>query len=43
MTCENSVVTSNLFKKSSQFCSFLKPANLYFPVFCELNRHKFPV
>ena len=40
MTCENSVVTSNLYTKSSHFALFLKPANFYFPVFCELNRHK---
>ena len=37
MTYENSVVTSNLYKKSSHFAHH---ANLYFPVFCELNRHK---
>ena len=40
MTCENSVVTSNFYKKIFTFCSVLKPANHYFPVFCELNRHK---
>ena len=40
MTCENSVVASKLYKKSSHFALLLKPANLYFPLFCELNRQK---
>ena len=40
MTCENGVETSNLYKKSSHFALFLKPANFYFPLFCQLNSQK---
>ena len=41
MTCQNGVVTYIKFVRNIlTFCTFSKPANLTFPVFYVLNRHK---